>query len=81
MSNTQDKKRMAGSALKTAAWLMEASLTGPMLYKTAIKQLGLTELHEMNVPSGAVPYRPFHLAPSSPPGNMAAGSEQEVTDE
>ena len=59
---------------------MEASLTGPMLYKTAIKQLGLTQLHEMTVPRGAVPYRPFHLAPSSPPAKIS-DSEQEATDE
>ncbi len=69
---------MAGSALKTAAWLLEASLTGPMLYKTAIKQLGLTELYAMDVPRGATPYRPFHLAPSSPPSGAAAekGSDE-----
>lgn len=80
MSNSPDKKRITGSALKTAAWLMEASLTGPMLYKTAIKQLGLTQLHEMTVPRGAVPYRPYHLAPSSPPAHIC-GSEEEGTDE
>ncbi len=81
MSNTQDKKRMTGSALKTAAWLMEASLTGPMLHKTAIKQLGLTRLHELTVPRDAVPYRPFHLAPSSPPADLGAVIEGEATDE
>ena len=63
MSDDQaNKRRVTGSALKTAAWLMEASLTGPMLYKTAIKQLGLTQLHEMTVPREAAPYRPLHLA-------------------
>lgn len=69
---------MVGSALKTAAWLMEASLTGPMLYKTAIKQLGLTALHAMDVPREATPYRPFHLAPSSPPAGAATkeGSDE-----
>ena len=75
MSDKQDKKRIAGTALKTAAWLMESGLAGPMLFKTAVKQLGINELHDMTVPRDAVPYRPFHLAPSSPP-KEDAGSEE-----
>ena len=58
------------SAVARAGGTVEASLTGPMLHKTAIKQLGLTRLHELTVPRAAVPYRPFHLAPSSPPAEF-----------
>ena len=65
MPEKPGQKRITGSSLRTAAWLMEASLTGPTLYRTAVKQLGLTELHGQDVPRHAAPYLPLHLNPAA----------------
>lgn len=58
-----DKKgvRMAGMPLRLAARLVETPGSGAMVYRVAVKQLGLDRLHAFDVPSTVVPFRFRHL--------------------
>jgi len=83
MSDTPNKTtqassdRVTGGTLRFAASLMESSLFGPMLYKAAVKRLGLVELYDINLPPHAGPHQHLHLfnRPATDEKDLEAGDE------
>ena len=63
-SNSKKGLRMAGTPLRVAARLFESPASGPLLFKVGIKQLGVEQLREIDLPVEAAPYRPWHLGGS-----------------
>lgn len=61
MSEQKKRQRMAGVALQIAARLMETPGPGSVLYRVATRQLGLSSIHEIDIPGHTPPYRPIHL--------------------
>jgi hypothetical protein len=62
MSAEKKRQRMAGLTLQVAARLMETPGSGSVLYRVATRQLGLTSIHQVDIPEHTPPYRPIHLA-------------------
>jgi hypothetical protein len=63
MSQSQEKRprRMAGLLLQAVARLAETPGTRTVLYDVAIRQLGLSAVHEARIPDEVPPHRPLHL--------------------
>lgn len=52
---------MSGLALRAAARLMETRGPNRLLYEVAARQLGLSRLHEEEIPPEVPPFQPLHL--------------------
>ena len=70
-----EKRRMTGLGLQVTARLMETPGSGALIYRMATKQLGLADIHEVDIPETVPPYRPTHLAGASPRAVVLAHDE------
>jgi hypothetical protein len=60
-SSEKKSRRMSGLALRAAARIAETPGPGRLLYRLAVRDLGLAALQEMSIPPEVVPWRPLHL--------------------
>ncbi len=79
MSEQKKRQRMTGFALQIAARLMETPGPGSVLYRMATRQVGLSAIHDVDIPEHTPPYRPVHLGGAAPrPLMLDDGREGEV---
>jgi hypothetical protein len=79
MSDSQqkesDSQRVTGRSLQFLARALESPLSKKLLYTTATRRMGITVLHELDIPPEAVPYLPRHLGQAPPGAGGDGGGE------